>query len=357
MSARLTSPSSTLLSEPSDLLHEIDAAVAAFAADGKIVCANRMLRDLSPGKDINDVAALGSLGNELWREFVVAPTYDATPRKGAFFINGKRYRATRRIVHAPVPLVMITLSDLTDPWQSVTNETMGHLAEVSDTAIQQAIELKHEAQRLEQRVMRRTAQLHRANLDAVWMLAVASEAKDQGTGDHVRRVEHYSHLLATALGMPEEGAETLGISSILHDVGKIHVPDAILSKEKALDPAERTAMQEHTLIGERILSRNAFFRGASRIARSHHENWDGSGYPDALAGDAIPMEARVVHLADVYDALATARPYKEAWPMDITVETILAARGRMFDPAVVDAFMGLVKAEKWPHEFAPEALA
>jgi putative two-component system response regulator len=179
------------------------------------------------------------------------------------------------------------------------------------------------------------------------MLAVASEAKDADTGQHVRRIQAYAHALARRLGMGDDEAEEIGYSAVLHDVGKIHVPDEILKKPGSLNDDERRRMQEHTIVGERILGTGTFFVRARRIARSHHENWDGSGYPDALAGRAIPLEARIVHLADVYDALVHERVYKPAWSPDDAARAIRDARGWMFEPDLVDAFLDLHTQGQW----------
>jgi len=221
------------------------------------------------------------------------------------------------------------------------------IAELSNRVFGQAEKLQDYSSELERRVRERTAQLHAAHLDALYMLAVASEAKDADTGQHVRRIQAYAHALARRLGLGEDDADEIGYSAVLHDVGKIHVPDEILKKPGALSPDERRRMQEHTLVGERILGTGAFFVRARRIARSHHENWDGSGYPDALAGGAIPLEARIVHLADVYDALVHARVYKPAWTPDDAARAIREAGGRMFEPDVVDAFNDLHARGEW----------
>lgn len=233
------------------------------------------------------------------------------------------------------------------------------ITELNDAVLEQAIELKHNNRTLENRVKQRTADLEEANLDAVYMLAVASEAKDEDTGQHVRRIQRYSHLLATELGMAAEEAETLGHAALLHDVGKMHIPDEILKKPAPLTPSERRLMEAHTVRGEQMLSSRAFFTPARRIARSHHENWDGSGYPDGLAGESIPLDARIVRLVDVYDALTSRRPYKPAWPVAKAVAEIRGARGRLFDPVCVDAFERLLNAHGTPFSAAasgsPEA--
>lgn len=222
-------------------------------------------------------------------------------------------------------------------------EEFSQVSRLSDTVIEQALELKRYSATLEERVRERTAQIHDANMEAIYMLAVASEAKDQDTGAHVRRIQHYTQTLARRLGLSDSLSEQYGYLSILHDVGKMQIPDQILKKPAPLTPAERMTMQGHTIAGERILSREPFFEIARKIARSHHENWDGSGYPDGLTGSEIPEAARIVHLADVYDALVNARVYKPAWTKEEAASSIMAARGKLFDPQVVMAFESSLK--------------
>jgi len=221
-------------------------------------------------------------------------------------------------------------------------EENASIAQLSDVVIEQAIELKRYSERLEERVQARTKELHEANMEAIYMLAVASEAKDTDTGAHVRRIEHLTRAIARSMGLSYAEAEQMGYSAILHDVGKMLVPDRILKKPGPLDPLERHEMEEHAAAGERILSRKQFFETARQIARSHHENWDGSGYPDRLAGADIPLAARIVHLADVYDALTSPRVYKEPWPHEQAARFIEENSGRHFDPDVVRAFKSLV---------------
>jgi len=213
------------------------------------------------------------------------------------------------------------------------------VSRLSDTVIEQALELKHYAQQLEERVRQRTLELREANLDSIYMLAVASEAKDADTGAHVLRIQRGSEGIARELGLSARQIEEIGYSSILHDVGKMVVPDQVLRKPGALSAPERAVMEEHTLAGERILSRKPFFEMARAIARSHHENWDGSGYPDRRKGPEVPLAARIVHVADVFDALVCARVYKPAWTVEQARAFILEQSGKMFDPTVVAAFV------------------
>jgi response regulator RpfG family c-di-GMP phosphodiesterase len=239
---------------------------------------------------------------------------------------------------------LVTLIDISK--QKEAERTMRDhyefIVKMSDTVLKQALDLKHYSSDLEIRVQERTAELHAANMDAIYMLAEAAEAKDQDTGRHVRRIQTYSRVLALQLKLPESHAQEIGYSSILHDVGKLHIPDRILAKPGPLDRDERVEMQSHTLVGERILSPREFFAMARSIARSHHENWDGSGYPDQLKGEAIPLAARIVHIVDVYDALINPRCYKDPWENDRAMAFIADEAGRMFDPEITAAFLALV---------------
>lgn len=245
---------------------------------------------------------------------------------------------------------LVTVIDLTAQKEAEerAREEYVQMSRMSDTVIEQALELKRYSAKLEERVRQRTEQLHDANMEAIYMLAVASEAKDQDTGSHVRRIEAYTRALALEMGLTDSTAEQYGYSAILHDVGKMQVPDHILKKPAPLTPEERAQIQEHTVAGERILSRKPFFEIARQIARSHHENWDGSGYPDGLKGDATPEAARIVHLADVYDALVSERVYKPAWTTEKALEAIRGASGKLFEPRTVDAFTRLVEKDRLP---------
>ena len=225
--------------------------------------------------------------------------------------------------------------------EAQANEQYQTLAHLNDVVLDQAIELKHYARDLEDRVRARTTELHTANMEAIYMLAIACEAKDADTGSHVRRIEEYTRVLAMELGEPEDAANRMAYSAILHDVGKMLVPDEILKKPGPLNPQERRRMQDHAAAGERILSKQPFFDVARQIARSHHENWDGTGYPDRLKGEKIPLSARIVHLADVYDALTSKRIYKPPWSHTDAITAIEQERGYSFDPEVTSAFLSL----------------
>jgi response regulator RpfG family c-di-GMP phosphodiesterase len=228
-------------------------------------------------------------------------------------------------------------------------EEYNAVSSLSDTVLEQALSLKHHTRDLEEKVRERTADLENAQLDTIFMLALASEAKDEDTGLHLRRIEQSSRLVAVELGLDAREAETLGRAAVLHDVGKMHVPDRILKKPGPLTQDEREIMRQHTIAAERILLDRPYFSTARSIARSHHENWDGTGYPDRLQRDAIPLEARIVHLVDVYDALTSVRVYKPAWTADEALRLIKSSAGTQFDPSVVRAFLHLHARGEFPN--------
>lgn len=180
------------------------------------------------------------------------------------------------------------------------------------------------------------SQLETAYKDAVMMLCLAAEGKDQDTSSHLQRVQHYTEALAIAMGVDNEAAAHMGLMSMLHDIGKLATPDAILKKPGKLTEDEWEIMREHPLQGVRILGNNPFYETAREISAGHHENYDGSGYPSQLRGEEIPLSARIVRLADVLDALTTERPYKQPWLMETALEHIDSHAGVLFDPVVVE---------------------
>jgi putative two-component system response regulator len=203
------------------------------------------------------------------------------------------------------------------------------------------LELAWENRVLDERVRLRTAELEETQSEMLERLAQASEIHDDETGSHTRRVGESAAALGAALGLPPATVSLLRRTAPLHDVGKIGIPEAILRKPGSLSPEERGIMESHSEIGGRILAggRSVNVRMAEEIARAHHERWDGSGYPRGLAGEEIPLSARIVAVADVYDALAHDRPYRRALPRDRVVEEIRAGSGSHFDPMVVAAFL------------------
>ncbi|MEA2312808.1 MAG: hypothetical protein QOE28_2776 [Solirubrobacteraceae bacterium] len=196
-----------------------------------------------------------------------------------------------------------------------------------------------------QRLVREDSQL-----EVIQRLAIAAEYRDDDTGEHTRRVADLAAMIAAALGMSDEHVLLLRRAAPLHDVGKIGIPDSILLKPGRLTPEEFTEMKTHTTLGAGMLAggRGALLEMAEAIALTHHERWDGSGYPNGLAGEAIPLTGRIVVVADVFDALTHARPYKPAWFLEDAVREIAAQAGRQFDPTAVDAFLTCSPACRCP---------
>lgn len=181
--------------------------------------------------------------------------------------------------------------------------------------------------------------LRRSRLITIYSLAAACEARDTDTGDHIHRIRFYCEALARKMGLSEDLVQELSHFSTLHDIGKVHIPDRVLLKPGKLTDEEWEIMKTHTVKGERILSEGEEFKIGRAIARWHHENWDGSGYPDGLNGKKIPISARITKVADILDALLMSRPYR---PIPFTPEeaakTVVALKGKELDPEVVDAF-------------------
>ena len=182
--------------------------------------------------------------------------------------------------------------------------------------------------------------LDKSHRDAIHMLGEAGHFNDTDTGVHIWRMAAYAGLLACAYGLDQEQCELIELAAPMHDTGKIGIPHAILKKPAKLNAEEWAQMKTHSRIGYDILSKSdePVFQMAADIALHHHERWDGTGYPDNLRGEDIPVSARVVALADVFDALTMKRPYKEAWPLDKVIATIRESSGSHFDPAIVQAF-------------------
>ncbi|WP_024930285.1 two-component system response regulator [Methylophilus sp. OH31] len=184
-------------------------------------------------------------------------------------------------------------------------------------------------------------ELKRTHLELIQRLGRAAEFKDNETGMHVMRMSHVSGRLALQMGMDPHFSEQLIHAAPMHDIGKIGIPDHVLLKPGKLNNEELELMRKHPEMGAKILdnSTSPLIKLAHSVALYHHEKWDGSGYPFGLKGEAIPVEARIVAVADVFDALLNKRPYKEAWPVEDAIAEIEANRGKHFDPAVVDAML------------------
>jgi putative two-component system response regulator len=224
-------------------------------------------------------------------------------------------------------------------------ETNELVIAVAGALRRRALEVENRAHRdrLEVLVGRRTRELDESRAEAVERLARAVESRDAETGSHIERMSGLVYRLALALGWDEAGAETLRLASVLHDVGKVGIPDEILLKEGPLSPQERRIIEAHAPIGHAILAGadSELLRLADTVAWTHHERYDGSGYPRALVGEQIPLVGRIAAVADVFDALTSDRAYRAALPVDEALALIQAERGRGFDPGVVDALIGL----------------
>lgn len=181
-------------------------------------------------------------------------------------------------------------------------------------------------------------ELRRSHLETIYRMALVAEFRDQqDTGKHLRRMSRYSGILASGMGMSYQESEDIRYAAPLHDIGKVAIPDSILRKPGKLDPKEFEEMKRHTLYGSQML-RNAesrLLRLAAKIAIAHHEHYDGSGYPHGLKGEDIPLEARIVSAADVFDALMSKRVYKGAWTVDEALSYIKDQNGKLFDPGVI----------------------
>jgi len=203
---------------------------------------------------------------------------------------------------------------------------------------------------LEELVRRRTAQLQQAHAEILDRLARVAEYRDDGTGKHTERVGQLCGLLANELGLPQERAALIAKTSPLHDLGKVAISDAVLLKEGSFDDAERDVMRKHSALGARLLGggTSELVQMAEEIALFHHERWDGQGYPCGLEGDEIPVTARIVAVADAFDALTHVRPYKDAWAVSDALAEIKRERGGQFDPEIVDALFTLHDSGRLP---------
>jgi putative two-component system response regulator len=205
-----------------------------------------------------------------------------------------------------------------------------------------ALQAQHET--LEARVQERTEELEQAQLDILHRLSRAADFRDDDTMQHTERVGRLSVAIARELGMEPEEVDLLRLAAPLHDLGKIALPDSILLKGGGLSDDEFAMVKTHTQIGARLLSGSThpLLQMAEEIARTHHEQWDGSGYLEGLNGESIPLVSRIVAVADVFDALTHARTYKKSWPLQEVLDELQRQKGRQFDPGVVDALLRIV---------------
>jgi two-component system, response regulator RpfG len=265
----------------------------------------------------------------------------------------KRLRALPGYEH--VPIVMVTVHDdrkvryaaldagitdfLTKPVDA--RECLARCRNLL-TLRRQHLILEDRRRLLEHMVEDATREVREREKETLLRLARAGEFRDEETGYHLIRMSRYSRLIANALGLDRDEAETVELAAPLHDIGKIGIPDQILLKPAKLDAAEWQVMRRHPVIGHEILKGSAskYVRMGALIALGHHEKYDGSGYPNGLVGDHIPLCARIVAVADVYDALTSVRPYKPAWTGEDALRYVSSQAGKHFDPRLVEAFVG-----------------
>ncbi len=281
------------------------------------------------------------------------------------------YEVARRVRADPgtrdLPIILVTVLDSREDRvraiQAGASDFIAKPVDKSELLVRIASQLKlKEAQdalkrsqaELEERVALRTAALRvsceeaaeanrrtsGAHVDTIRRLVLAAELRDPHTARHILRISHYSAVLAKALRMPPGDAEVLGHAVTMHDVGKIGIPDAILFKRGPLTQEERSIMESHTLIGSRILSNSPseLMQLGEIVALTHHERWDGAGYPRGLRGEQIPLAGRICAVADVFDAMTTLRPYRPAIPVEEVLTAMKRGRGLHFDPALLDLF-------------------
>ncbi|WP_428309977.1 HD-GYP domain-containing protein [Hydrocarboniphaga sp.] len=264
------------------------------------------------------------------------------------------YEVCRRLKLNPatrqVPVIFVTaLNDVEDEALGFEVGAVDYIVKPVSAPIVLARVMNHlrlsdQEQHLRDLVNERTAALDESRLQIIRRLGRAAEYKDDETGFHVIRMSYYARLLAQACGADEGWCNSLFHAAPMHDIGKIGIPDRILQKPGKLVEEEWDIMRRHPAIGARIIGEHdsEILMLAASVALSHHERWDGSGYPQGLSGDAIPLEGRIVALADVFDALTAARPYKPAWPIDQALSYIQAQAGLHFDPQLVPLFIGLL---------------
>ena len=328
----------------------------ALLVDDSATMRLRQMLEAKPDVSVTDYAdPAAALVEAQMRAFdIVLVDYHMPAMDGIAFIQ-----RMRTIPHyAQVPIAMVT-SDISDAVRLAALEAGAtDFLDKSMRGVEQTVRLRNlirlakavrrlaeQAAWLDGEVEAALRHMREREEEIIFRLSLAVEYRDNDTGDHTWRVARYSQIVAEALGLPAEACRNLYLAAPLHDVGKVAIPNGILLKPGRLDPDEFALIKTHATIGQRILggSSSELIRLAAEIAEAHHEKWDGSGYPKGLAGDAIPLAARIVAVADVFDALTTQRPYKEAMPFEAALACIRADSGRHFDPACVKAFCA-----RWP---------
>ncbi|WP_028765645.1 response regulator [Shewanella fidelis] len=267
-------------------------------------------------------------------------------------MNG--YEVCKRLKQDPltshIPVIFVTaLTDVADETQGFELGAVDYItkpvsAPVVKARVKTHLALYDQKRLLEQEVKARTKELEDTRFEIIRRLGRAAEYKDNETGLHVIRMSHYARLLAVESGLPDKYCELIYNAAPMHDIGKIGTPDAILKKPDKLNEQEWLEMQRHAEIGAEIIGEHndPLLEMARRIALTHHEKWDGTGYPNGLSGEDIPIEGRIVAIADVFDALTSIRPYKQAWSVAETMDLFERESGKHFDPQLVVHFKQVI---------------
>jgi len=288
------------------------------------------LDELAPDLVLLDLHMPGMDGFEVLRHLqTVVPAEDLIPR---LVITADSTSATRRAA-----LALGAHDFLTKPIDVA--ETSLRVANLLQTRMLH-VQLRRHNDRLEEQVAARTRELEDAHRAVTRRLALVADYRDDDTAEHAGRVGGLAARLGTALGFGPAQVALLAEAAPLHDIGKVAIPDAVLLKQGPLTDAEFAIIRTHAAVGAHILrgSESPLLELAEQIAHTHHERWDGGGYPRGLRGEQIPLAGRLVAVVDVYDALVSARPYKSAWPQERAVRELRSQRGRHFDPDVLDVF-------------------
>lgn len=245
-----------------------------------------------------------------------------------------------------IPIIFVTaLSEVADEARGFAMGAVDYItkplsAPIVLARVKTQLALYDQKRLLESQVKERTQELDDTRHEIIRRLGRAAEYKDNETGLHVVRMSYFAKLLAEEAGLPEHFCDLIYNAAPMHDIGKIGTPDSVLKKPDKLDSTEWKEMQQHAAIGGEIIGehQDPLLQMARRIALTHHERWDGTGYPNQLAGEAIPIEGRIVAIADVFDALTSVRPYKQAWSIDDTMALLEREAGKHFDPELVEHF-------------------
>jgi len=295
------------------------------------------LRDAPRTLDLLLVALLGMLAPLLRLRFSLSTSVVAACAVGPAYV------AAAQLAFGAGTVVAVAVPVLALAFGSVAMIVASHAGESAERRL-----VARDKETLEALVRERTRELSETQLEVIQRLAVAAEIRDEDTGIHIQRIGQLCHRLALAAGMSPGEADLLRHASVLHDVGKIGIPDSVLLKPGKLDADEWEIMKRHTTIGADILagSNSGLIRMAETVALTHHERWDGSGYPEGLSGEEIPLVGRICALADVLDALVSERPYKRAWPLHEALAEIERSSGSHFDPRLAAVFLDIA-----PHAY------